>query len=178
MAIRPFPKELETEVSLLEGRALLLRPVLPEDEPELQRLFDALSPEEVRLRFFVPQKAFSHRNTARFTQIDYDREMILVLTEPGVAGAAPIHGFVQLSADPDNEKGEYAILVARSMTRKGLGRFLMQRIVDYARSRGMSRVFGDVLADNAPMLNLVRSLGFTGRVLPGEAGVVRVELAL
>jgi acyl-CoA synthetase (NDP forming)/RimJ/RimL family protein N-acetyltransferase len=178
LAIRPYPKELETEVAVLEERELKLRPVLPEDEPELQRLFDALTPEEVRLRFFVPRKAFSHRNTARFTQIDYDREMVLVLTEPGVPGSTPIHGLVQLISDPDNEKGEYAILVARSMTGQGLGRFLMQRIVGYARARGMKQVFGDVLADNSPMLRLVRSLGFTSRVLPGGAGVVRVELAI
>ena len=178
LAIRPYPKELEGEVGEVEGRALHTRPVLPEDEPALQRLFDALTPEEVRLRFFVPRKAFSHRNTARFTQIDYDREMILVLTEPGVPGATPVHGLVQLSSDPDNENGEYAILLARSMTGKGLGRALMQRIVDYARGRGMKRVFGDVLADNSPMLGLVRSMGFKSRVLPGETGVVRVELAL
>ncbi len=178
LAIRPYPKELEAEVDVLEDDDLVLRPILPEDEPELQRLFDALTPEEVRLRFFVPRKAFSHRNTARFTQIDYDREMVLVLTEPGVPGATPIHGLVQLISDPDNENGEYAILVARNQTRRGLGRFLMERIVGYARTRGMKRVFGDVLADNTPMLRLVRSLGFTSRVLPGEVGVVRVELAL
>jgi acetyltransferase len=178
LAIRPYPKELETEVDLPDDPRLRVRPVLPEDEPALQRLFDALTPDEVRLRFFVARKAFSHRSTARFTQIDYDREMVLVLAEPGSPGTAPIHGLVQLISDPDNENGEYAILVARPMTRRGLGRFLMERILDYARARGMKRVFGDVLTDNTPMLKLVRSLGFTSQVLPGETGVVRVELAL
>jgi acetyltransferase len=39
--------------------------------------------EELRLRFLAPIKVITHVMAARFTQIDYDREMILVLTERG-----------------------------------------------------------------------------------------------
>jgi acetyltransferase len=44
----------------------------------------------VRLRFFVPTKTLSHVTAARFTQIDYYREMALMLTEPGIAGTTEI----------------------------------------------------------------------------------------
>ena len=176
LAIRPYPKQLEEEVPLADGRVLLLRPILPEDEPSLQRMFKALTPEEVRLRFFVPQKTFSHMNTARFSQIDYDREMVLVLTEPGIAGETPIQGIVQLSADPDNEKAEFAILVTKECTALGLGVYLMKRLIEYARTRGIGRLFGDVLADNTTMLKLARVLGFTTKAVDGEPGVVRIQL--
>jgi len=176
LAIRPYPKQLEEEVELADGRMLLLRPVLPEDEPSLQRMFKALTPEEVRLRFFVPQKTFSHMNTARFSQIDYDREMVLVLTEPGIAGETPITGIVQMSADPDNEKAEFAILLTRASTALGLGAYLMRRLIEYARTRGIRRLFGDVLADNNTMLKMARVLGFTTKRVEGEAGVVRIQL--
>ncbi len=105
LAIRPYPRQLEEDVELADGRKLFVRPVLPEDEPALQRMFEALTPEEVRYRFFVPRMKFSHMATARFTQIDYDREMVLVLTEHGIPGETPIHGIVQISADPGQRGG-------------------------------------------------------------------------
>ncbi|MEJ2202688.1 MAG: bifunctional acetate--CoA ligase family protein/GNAT family N-acetyltransferase [Gemmatimonadota bacterium] len=176
LAIRPYPKQLEEDVELADGRTLLLRPVLPEDEPSLQRMFQALTPEEVRFRFFVPRKTFSHMNTARFTQIDYDREMVLVLTEKGIPGATPIHGVVQLSADPDNEKAEFAILITKECTGLGLGVYLMRRLIEYARGRGIGRLFGDVLADNTTMLKLARILGFSTKTVEGEPGLIRIQL--
>jgi acetyltransferase len=175
LAIRPYPKALEEEVELADGRTLLLRPILPEDEPSLQETFRALSPEDVRYRFFVPRKTFSHMNTARFTQIDYEREMVMILTEPGIPGETPIHGIVQISADPDNEKAEFAVLVKREMTALGLGVYLTRKIVEYARNRGIGEIFGDVLADNTTMLKLSRVLGFTTRAVPDEPGVVRIH---
>ena len=178
LAIRPYPKQLEEEVELVDGRKLLLRPILPEDEPALQRMFKALTPEEVRYRFFVPQKTFSHMNTARFTQIDYDREMVLVLTENGIPGEVPINGIVQMSADPDNEKAEFAVLVTKDVTALGLGVYLTRKLVEYARGRGILKLFGDVLADNATMLKLARVLGFTTKAVEGEPGVVRISLDL
>ena len=60
LAIRPYPKELEETIPLGDGRTLLLRPIRPEDEPSLQSAFAKLTPEEVRLRFFVPMSTLSH----------------------------------------------------------------------------------------------------------------------
>ena len=138
LAIRPYPKELEETIPLGDGRTLLLRPIRPEDEPSLQDAFAKLTPEEVRLRFFVPMRTLSHVTAARFTQIDYDREMALILTEPGIAGTTDIYGVVRIIADPDNERAEYAIIVRHDMTGMGLGVLLMRRILDYARQRGYS----------------------------------------
>ena len=64
-----------------DGRTLLLRPIRPEDEPMLSAAFHRLSPEAVRLRFFAPIKELTHETAAGLTQIDYDREMALVLAD-------------------------------------------------------------------------------------------------
>jgi acetyltransferase len=178
LAIRPYPKELEETVPLGDGRTLLLRPILPEDEPALQASFSRLTPEEIRLRFFVPVKTLDHVTAARFTQIDYDREMALVLTEPGIAGRTPIYGVVRLIADPDNERGEYAVVVNHDMTGMGLGILLMRRILDYADSRGVREVYGDVLRENRTMLKLCEVLGFTQSRVPDEPEIVRVTRRL
>jgi acetyltransferase len=178
LAIRPYPKELEETITLADDRQLLLRPVVPEDEPSLQATFAKLTPEEVRLRFFVPVKTLSHVVAARFTQIDYDREMALVLTEPGIAGTGEIYGVVRIFADPDNLRAEYAIIVRGDMTGLGLGILLMRRIIDYARKRGLGEIYGDVLRDNATMLKLCDFLGFVRSTDPDDPNIIRVTLPL
>jgi acetyltransferase len=178
LAIRPYPKELEERIPLGDGRTLLLRPVVPEDEPAIQAAFAKLTPEEVRLRFFVPMKTLSHVQAARFSQIDYDREMALVLCTPGVPGSTEIFGVVRIAADPDNERAEYAVVVRHEMTGLGLGVLLMRRIIDYARHRGIGEIFGDVLRDNRTMLKICEFLGFHRTTQPDEPDLVRVTLPL
>jgi len=126
----------------------------------------------------VPLKTLSHVMAARFTQLDYEREMALVLTEAGVAGKTEIFGVVRISADPDNEKAEYAVIVRHDMTGMGLGILLMRRIIDYARQRGIGEIYGDVLRENTSMLKLCKVLGFTTSGVPDEPGQVRVTLKL
>jgi acetyltransferase len=178
LAIRPYPRELEETVEIGDGRRLLLRPIRPEDEPALQRAFARLTPEEVRLRFFAPIRSLSHAVAARLTQIDYDREMALVLTDLDSPGPGEIHGAVRIIADPDNERAEFAILVRRDMTGMGLGILMMRRILDYARGRGIREVYGEVLQENRTMLKLCEALGFQQRRQPDEPGTLEVSLRL
>lgn len=178
LAILPYPRDLEEEIPLPDGRHLWLRPIQPEDEPALQEHFGRLEPEEVRMRFFVPRRTLDHITAARFSQIDYDREMALVLTEHGIAGRAPIHGVVSLIAGPGLDSAEFAIVLNRPMTGLGLGILLMRRILDHARGRGLGEVHGEVLRENRSMLKLCKVLGFTQGPIPEEPGLVRVSLRL
>jgi acetyltransferase len=178
LAIRPYPRALEEAIALGDGRRLLLRPIRPEDEPALKEAVASLTPEEARLRFFAPVRTLDHMAAARFTQLDYDREMALVLTEPGVAGRTPIYGVANLSADPDRQCAEYAVLVRHDMAGMGLGVLLMRRIIDYARARGIGEVVGDVLRDNGTMLKLCKLFGFTTHRDPDDLGIVKVRLQL
>lgn len=178
LAIRPYPKELEETMELADGRKLLLRPVRPEDEPAFQDAFSKLTPEQVRLRFFMPVKTLTHFMAARFTQLDYDREMALALCEPGIPGKSEIYGVANINADPDNERAEYAIAVRADMTGLGLGLFLMQRIIRYARDRGIGELYGDVLRDNTTMLRICEFLGFSRSGIPDDPNIVRVTLKL
>ena len=178
LAIRPYPRELEEEVPLPDGRHLWLRPIQPEDEPALQAHFGRLDPEESRMRFFVPRRTLDHLTAARFCQLDYDREMALVLTEPGPAGTRPIHGVASLNAEPGLTRAEFAIVINREMTGMGLGILLMRRLLDHARDRGLEEVHGEVLRENRPMLKLCKILGFSQGPIVDEPGVVRVTLRL
>ncbi len=178
LAILPYPKELEKTLALPDGQSLLLRPIRPEDEPAFHALFSRLSMDEIRLRFLHPMNFMSHEMAARLTQIDYDREMALALCEPAAQKEPLLHGVVRITAEPDNERAEFAILIHRDMTGLGLGPMLMRRIIDYARNRGIGELFGEVLAENGPMLRLCEAFGFKKRQDPEEPGVMIISLAL
>ena len=171
LAIRPYPKELERHESVSGIGELFLRPVKPEDASAFNRFFEQLAPEDVRLRFFTPLRALPERLRARFTQIDYDREMAFVLFR-----GAEIIGVTRLAADPDNVKAEFAVIVRSDLKGKGLGRMLLDRIIQYARQRGIGEIFGDILPENTAMLNLCRDLGC--RLIFRESGVVRARLSI
>jgi acetyltransferase len=178
LAIRPYPKELEDEIRLTDGRRLLLRPIRPEDEPMLIAGFHKLSPENVRLRFFAPIKELTHETAAALTQIDYDRQMALVLADDLRPGVAELYAVARFSADPDNEKAEFALTVRDDMTGMGLGTRLLRRLIDYAQRRGIQEMFGHVLRENRTMLALCRFLGFEESADPDEPAVKLVRLQL
>lgn len=177
-AIRPYPQELEETITLDDGREMLLRPVRPEDEPALQRVFDRMTPEERRLRFMGPMKVLSHAEAARYTQLDYARDMALVLVEHRSHDDYDIHAVVRISADSDNRSAEYAILVLKDIAGHGLGTHMMKRILEYARGQGIGEIYGEVLEENRAMLAICRKLGFSIRRFPDDPGVMRVALSL
>lgn len=178
LAIRPYPDELENPVELEEIGPALLRPVRPEDGPAFHGAFARLAEEETQLRLFGPVEISGHAAAARFTQIDYDREMSLVLAEPGPAGRAALYGIVRMSTDPDGERAEFTLIVRPDMAGSGLGTCLMTHLIAHARSRGIAELFGLVPQDNAAMLSLAEGLGFDARPVEDHPDLVRVSLPL
>jgi acetyltransferase len=178
LSIHPYPRELEGTETTADGTTYLVRPVRPEDEPEFIAAFAKLSTESIRMRFFSVMRELPHSLAARLTQIDYDREMALIATDPAAAGPQPIYAVVRLAADPDGEKAEFAIIVRDDVAGRGLGMLLMRRILAYAARRGIQEIFGDVLAENHRMLDLCRRLDFIAAPLPDQPGLIRVTLKI
>jgi acetyltransferase len=176
LAIRPYPAELAEDVADRAGRKYRLRPIRPEDEPALQHGFAKLSAQDIRMRFFAPLKTLDHPMAARLTQIDYDREMAFVLEAPGDEGKAELYGVGRLMADPDNARAEFALIVRSDVAGKGLGGILLDRIVKHARRRGIGQVWGDVLSENAAMLDLCRRLGFVVALSPDDPATTRATI--
>jgi acetyltransferase len=169
-----YPKELES-FATLGGGLVRLRPIRPEDEPLLQDFAAHMSAEDMRLRFFAAMRGLSHQLAARLTHIDYDREMALL----ALAGdAEDVLGVARFSADPDNRAAEYAIAVRSDWKRHGLGHLLMRSLIGVARQRGIRELFGEVLPENTPMLQLCREFGFTIGFDPNDPGILRVSKAL
>lgn len=175
LAIRPYPKELEEWIQL-DGERVLLRPIRPEDEPEHKHLFDQLDAQDIRFRFFGQIRQLPHSQIARFTQIDYDREMAFIATQMA-DGQSQTLGVVRAVADPDNTRAEFAIVVSSKLKGKGLGRALLAKMIRYCRERGTRELIGEVLAENSRMLGLAKRFGFAANRLP-QADIVGLTLDL
>lgn len=175
-AIRPYPKELEQSVDWNQ-RKLLIRPIRPEDETTLGDLIASLDAEDARMRFFGAMRSLPRSQLARFTQIDYDREMALVAIERDSQGAERSLGEVRAVADPDNQAADFAIVVRSDIKGKGLGRLLLASMIDYCRARGTGELRGETLAANQRMQHLAMDLGFTLRA-GADMGTVELRLAL
>jgi len=177
LAIRPYPQEL-SETLQLGGSALLLRPIRPEDGERLKLFYQKAAPADMRLRFFMSRRELPPSELARYSQIDYDREMTFVALEPADAqGRQEMVGEVRAVCDPDNRTAEFAIQLASAWQARGLGRKLMERLVQYLRERGTAEVVGECLPENASMAALAKSLGFA--VFPGPPGeATALRLAL
>ena len=176
LSIRPYPTELE-ETFDLGGEPVLVRPIRPEDEPAHHDFIAALDPQDIRFRFFGQVRELPHSQLARFTQIDYDREMAFIVTSKDEHGAPRTLGVVRTVTDPDNQAAEFAIIIASGLKRMGLGRFLLEKMIRYCRARGTRAFVGEVLPDNNRMLALVKRLGFK-RHRPADGDAVQVRLDL
>lgn len=176
LSIRPYPKQLEEPITLKSGRKVLLRPIRPEDEPAHQAYHARLTPEDIHFRFFGLVREFPHSQMARFTQIDYDREMAFIATAPDEQGKPETLGVVRIIGDPDNQRAEFAINVRSDQKGQGLGHILMEKIIRYSRERGTKVMVGEVLSDNRAMLDLAAQLGF--KKVSASEGIVRIELPL
>ncbi len=174
LAIPPYPVDL-VEHCEAGGERLIIRPIRPEDAAQHAMFFQRLSPEDIRYRFFTAMRELSPEMTARLTQIDYDREMAFVAIREITGDTV---GVARVVVESDGLTGEFAVIVQPDIKGKGLAGRLMHRLTDWARSRGMHAVVGQVLADNAPMLAFVRHLGFSLHRLPEEPDVMEARLSL
>jgi acetyltransferase len=160
-----------------DGRPLLLRGIEPGDMAATQRCFKRLSPQDVRRRFMHAMAELPTPMAQRLCRIDPEIEAAFVLIDES-ATPTELRGVGRIYVDIASNTAEFSVLVEREWTRIGLGALLMRRLVDESRRRGLSGLWGYVLMENRPMLQLCKELGFVAKMLPGEAGTAQISLKL
>jgi acetyltransferase len=168
-------EQLASAEKLPDGTAIRLRSVRPEDERLLQDLAAHMTPEDMRFRFLVGMRGLSHELAARLSHIDHDRDVALLAF---AEGADELLAVARFSADPANRTAELAIAVRSDGKGHGLGHLMMARLIQVARQRGIDELVGEVLPENAAMLQLCREFGFTIGICPGDPKLRRVSKAL
>jgi acetyltransferase len=176
LAILPYPTAHEREWPMKGGDLYTIRPIRPDDADMLQALVRGLSDESRYFRFASTMPELPARMLARYTLIDYDREMALVavhkdrrVKEDGSIGETErIVGVSRYITNPDQTSCEFSLVVADDFHGQGLGSRLMLSIIDAARAKGLAEIDGLILSNNTNMLRLMKSLGFTIRAFPED----------
>lgn len=146
-----------SRATMAGGERVLIRRAQPEDAALYPDFLHDVSAEDLRLRFFGRTDALSAAESARFGHLDYEHDMIFVALDED---SGRLLGLVRLRDELDEETAEFGILVRSRLKGHGIGWLLMRRVIDYAREKGLRRVYGDVLAENTAMLQMCTELGF------------------
>ncbi len=175
-AIRPYPNQYVTRVKLKDGTLVTLRPIRPEDEPRLVDFHGTLSDRSVYHRYFVPMKLterIAHERLARVCFTDYDRDIPLVAElRPDPGAPARIIGIGRVGKEHPGDSGEFAVIISDAWQGRGLGRKLLERLIQVARDEGLTRLTGTILRENREMQAVCRKVGFTFHHSPGDTECV------
>jgi len=177
MAIHPYPSELVTTWQPRDGPPITLRPIRPEDAEMEQAFVKGLSDQSRHFRFMNSLRELTPQMLARFTQIDYDRELAIIAVREADGREAEL-GVARYVTYPDGETCEFAIVVADAWQGSGLARRMLEMLIDVARSRGLKAIIGHMLSLNQRMIRLSEKLGFAISDAAGDPTTKRATLAL
>lgn len=159
------------------GRAVTLRPLRREDHDIEHAFVSGLSPETRHNRLLGGAIRITREYIERLTTVDLARDMALAAVVMHDDHEALI-GVARYVLDPDGHGCEFAIVLADVWQGRAIGKRMMEKLIGIARTRGLARIYGDVLSTNIGMLEFCRRLGFRPARLPEDATVTRVTLAL
>ncbi len=171
LAIRPYPTRYVQSWTAKDGKPVIFRPIRPEDEPLMIKFHETLSDHSVYLRYLHPMMLsdrVAHERLSRICFIDYDREIALVAEgDDPQNGERCIMAVARLSKIHGTDDAEFTILVNDRFQERGLGREMIQRLLQIARDENLRRVVATISADNPVMQELCQRLGF--RLSPASA---------
>jgi len=163
----------ELHETIRGGERVLIRRMRPEDMALYRDFLGDVSAEDLRLRFFARIAELSAAELDRLAHLDYRHEMAFVALDEDTGRML---GLVRLKDELDEKTAEFAILVRSRLKGHGLGWVLMRRVIDYAKDKGLRRVYGDVLVENATMLQMCAELGFHAEEVGSDLRRVVLDL--
>ncbi len=150
----PYPAHWEADVVLRDGATAHLRPIAPDDADRLVAFYDRVSDESKYFRFFVPYPRLSERDIARFTDVDHDARVGLIVLSGEDMIAVGRYDRI------DATSAEVAFLVEDAHQGRGLGSVLLEHLAAAARERGVRRFVAEVLPANRRMLTVFQDAGY------------------
>ena len=159
---------------LKDGTEIEIRPLEPDDAELLIHGFDELSARTRYERFFTVVPTLPRHWVEELMDIDHRDREALGAGDPVTGQGVGIARYVRPPGTTD--EAEFAVTITDEWQGRGAGRALMLELMEAARANGISRLTGEVLAANDPMLALAQRLG--AHAEPSEGGVVHVMLDL
>ncbi len=146
-------------ITLKNGKTVLLRSMSPGDEQKEIDMFQHISPETQRFRYFTRIGNAASHLRARYEHMKYDQD-IGILAEEKTNSHSRIIGGVYLFVG-QNDKAEFAIIVADPWQGMGLGSALMDYMLSIAKKRKVRDIFAYVLPDNDIMIGMMKRRNFS-----------------
>ncbi len=153
-----YPVEEERKVVLRNNVNALIRPSRASDVERLQELFYNLSERDVYTRFFSYLKSLSVTNAQQLCSVNYRDEMAF-LAVVGEDEEERVIGSSCYFVDPSTNMAEVAYMIHPQWQENGVGTALQQRMMEYARFKGLRGFTAEVLVENKRMMKLIQKSG-------------------
>jgi len=163
----------ELHETLQGGERVLIRRAQPQDMALYSEFLADVRAEDLRLRFFGRITELSAAEIDKLRHLDYRHEMAFIALNEDTR---QMLGLVRLIDELDETTAQFAILVRSRLKGHGLGWLLMRRVIDYAKEKGLRRIYGDVLAENTTMLQMCAELGFHAEDIGSDIRRVVLDL--
>ena len=146
-------EELESDFETAAGTVVHFRSIEPTDESLLQDLFYRSSEKTIYLRFFSYLKAMPHHQAQQFVAVDYAQHLALVGTVPE-GEREVIIAVGRYHLDQATNYADCAFMVRDDWQGRKVGPYLVNRLMEVARSRGIEGFTADVLVENTRMMHV------------------------
>jgi RimJ/RimL family protein N-acetyltransferase len=175
---RRYARARSDRLALADGRSVVVRPMRATDAEAEQRFVQGLSQASRRARFHIGLRELPPDMLRALTDVDQRCHVAFVAEAPGDDDEPAIVADARYVRTGEPGVAEFAVTVHDAWQGVGLGRELLQRLLRHAGRRRVTRLYGDVLHDNATMLAMARAMGARLSAVPGDATLVRAVFDL
>ncbi len=156
-----YPEEFERCQVIADGTQVFFRPVRFTDEDATREFFYSVSPASIYHRFFQPVKSLPHSKVMPLVSIDYEKDMAIVATINDVAGEKILAVGRYIRSSQEEKMAEVAFMVRDEWQNRGMGRALLEQLIEIAKMNGIEGFVASVLHDNKQMMAVFHNAGYS-----------------
>ncbi|MBN0042746.1 GNAT family N-acetyltransferase [Streptomyces actuosus] len=139
---------------LADGTTVCIRTVRPEDHERLRALYDTMSADNLRLRFFSISRRSGLRAADRACAPARPGYRALLAETQG-----RVIGLAEYDTGGKGDTADISVAVADGLHHRGVGTLLVEHLVSAARADGVTAFTADALSENRDILRLFADLG-------------------
>ncbi|WP_320779576.1 GNAT family N-acetyltransferase [Streptomyces sp. CRN 30] len=148
------PRSPAIHALLTDGTTVRVRAVVPDDHDQLQGLYEEMSPENLRMRFFAVSRRSAAVAADHACMTARPGHRALVAERQG-----QIIGLAEYQRGSEPDTAELALAVADGLHHRGVGTLLVEHLASTARADGITVFTADALSENREVMRLFTDLG-------------------
>lgn len=157
--------EWSARLTTASGVRLNVRPASRDDAQAMLDLFGKASPDDLRFRFLSSVRTVGPGVVHQLADVDHGRTENLLAFD---ARDGRLAATAMIAADEALESAEVAVLVRSDLKAHGIGWTMLGHACDYARARGIGRVYSIELRENRTAISLEEEMGFSAEPFPDD----------